>query len=300
MARDTSILRNHVLPRWASTPLGKLDHLAIQGWVSDLGKRLSAATVAKCYQLFVLVLKAAMRDHLIGVNPADGVRLPAARQKDTDERTMAPDVLVKRLLPIVPSRYRALVALAAGPGMRWGECVGLRWEAVDLVAGTVRVIRVAVEVAGTVTTKPFPKSKAGRRTIPLPPLVVQLLKAHRKAYPPGPAGEIFTNQAGGPLRRTLFRSRVWRPALVRAGLLGSVTEASPDKWQVRWRDTEDLEWLAEFATEREAVAHVVKKAAGGMRFHDLRHSYATHLVTKGVPVNDIQAVMGQGPGKVVR
>jgi integrase len=71
-----------------------------------------------------------------------------------------------------------------------------------------------------------------------------------------------------------------------------VIEASPDMWQARWRDAEDLEWLAEFATERAAIAHLAKKAADGLRFHDLRHSYATHLVTKGVPVNDIQAVMG--------
>ncbi|MET8910381.1 tyrosine-type recombinase/integrase [Micromonospora sp. NPDC004551] len=33
-------------------------------------------------------------------------------------------------------------------------------------------------------------------------------------------------------------------------------------------------------------------APGGLRFHDLRHSYATELVSRGVPVNDVQAVMG--------
>ncbi|MEV4812214.1 tyrosine-type recombinase/integrase [Micromonospora avicenniae] len=53
-----------------------------------------------------------------------------------------------------------------------------------------------------------------------------------------------------------------------------------------------MEWSAEFTTEREAVAHVVKMAPGGLRFHDLRHSYATELVSRGVPVNDVQAVMG--------
>lgn len=34
------------------------------------------------------------------------------------------------------------------------------------------------------------------------------------------------------------------------------------------------------------------KAAGGMRFHDLRHAYATWLVTDGVPINLVQRVMG--------
>lgn len=63
------------------------------------------------------------------------------------------------------------------------------------------------------------------------------------------------------------------------------------KWRGAWVDSENTEWTAEFTTEREAVAHVAKMAHGGLRFHDLRHSYATELVSRGVPVNDVQAVM---------
>ncbi|MGE5829986.1 MAG: tyrosine-type recombinase/integrase [Micromonosporaceae bacterium] len=49
---------------------------------------------------------------------------------------------------------------------------------------------------------------------------------------------------------------------------------------------------AEFTTEREAVAQVARNAHGGLRFHDLWHSYATWLVSQGVPVNDVVSVMG--------
>ena len=41
-----------------------------------------------------------------------------------------------------------------------------------------------------------------------------------------------------------------------------------------------------------AVAHVARSQAGGLRFHDLRHSYATWLVDDGVPPNMVQRVMG--------
>jgi len=44
--------------------------------------------------------------------------------------------------------------------------------------------------------------------------------------------------------------------------------------------------------EREALAHVAEHASGGLRFHDLRHSYATWLVSDGVPVNIVQRVVG--------
>ncbi|MGD9528130.1 site-specific integrase [Pseudonocardia sp.] len=48
----------------------------------------------------------------------------------------------------------------------------------------------------------------------------------------------------------------------------------------------------EFPTEREAVQHIARSAAGGLRFHDLRHSYATWLVDDGEPPNMVQRVMG--------
>jgi Phage integrase, N-terminal SAM-like domain len=90
VARDTSIMRNHVLPRWGSVPLGKIDHLAVQRWVTELGERLSAATVAECYRLTAGVLRSVRRDRLIGVDPCEGVKLPRRRKKDVDGITIAP------------------------------------------------------------------------------------------------------------------------------------------------------------------------------------------------------------------
>ncbi|MGH3341416.1 MAG: tyrosine-type recombinase/integrase [Carbonactinosporaceae bacterium] len=291
-ARDRSFMRTHVLPRWAAVPLGKVDHLAVQEWVTELSGRLAPATVATCYQLTSAVFKAAVRDRLIGFNPCEGVSLPRIRRRDISGQIVSPGEVTDRLLPVVPLRYRALVGLAAGTGLRWGECVGLRWDAVDLGEGKVRVVRVAVEVAGTVTSRPFPKSRAGNRSVPLPPFVSQLLTVHREQYPPGSGGEIFTNIAGGPLRRTSFRKRVWRPALVRAGMLGSVKESSPETWRATWLDASGLERNKEFTTERDAVACVAAHASGGLHFHGLRHSYATWLISSGVPVNDVQRVVG--------
>ncbi|WFE27791.1 site-specific integrase [Solwaraspora sp. WMMD791] len=292
MARDISILRTHVLPRWRDVPIGSIDYTAVQGWVSDVARRRSPATVAECFRLTSAILRSAVRDRLIGVNPCEGVKVPPRRKKDMDERIISRADLVARLLPAVPDRYRALVALAGGTGLRWGECTGLRWECLDLDAGTASVVRVAVEVAGSVTVKPYPKSRAGRRAVPLPEFATEILRAHREAFPAGPIGEVFTNSTGGPLRRTLFRARVWRPSLVRAGLLGRIDRMGHFKWRATWVDSEGIEWTAEFTTERDAIAHVAKLAPGGLRFHDLRHSYATELVSRGVPVNDVQAVMG--------
>jgi integrase len=143
-----------------------------------------------------------------------------------------------------------------------------------------------------VASKPYPKSDHGRRTVPLPAFAIGALRKHTESYPPSLSGEIFTNEAGGPLRRSTFQRRVWRPSLVRAGLLGNVVEEGPKQYRATWLNETGCEQSAVFRTEPEAIDESARRSAGGLRFHDLRHSYATWLVSAGVPINDTQRLMG--------
>jgi integrase len=290
--RDQGLMRNHIAPRWGDVPLAKIDHTSVQAWIADLSARVSAATVRECFRVFSSVMKAAVRDRTIGYNPCEGVRLPPLRRKDTDGRTITRGTFVRQLLPAIPERYRALVAVAGGTGLRWGEVLGLRLDMIDLDAGLVHVSRVVTEVNGKVSSKPFPKTAHGRRTVPLPAFAVRLVREHIRRYQPARTGEVFTNMIGGPLRRSTWRRRVWRPALVRAGLLGKVVQEGPKQYRAAWTDDTGTDASAVFRTEPEAVNEVARKAAGGLRFHDLRHSYATWLVYDGVPINDAQRLLG--------
>jgi integrase len=103
---------------------------------------------------------------------------------------------------------------------------------------------------------------------------------------------VFGTENGTALRRSNFRRQVWRPALVRAGLLGRIVRKDEHRFMAYWQNAEGVEWSAEFTTERDAANHIEVKAVGGLRFHDLRHSYATWLVSDGMPVNVVQRVMG--------
>ncbi|WP_307849176.1 site-specific integrase [Micromonospora sp. U56] len=105
-------------------------------------------------------------------------------------------------------------------------------------------------MSGQVSIKPYPKSKAGRRSVPIPPFAVQALNEHESVYRTDGQLLVFTTGTGEAIRRGTFRSRVWKPSLQRAAL--------PAAW----------------------------------RFHDLRHPYATWLVSDGVPINDVAKVMG--------
>jgi integrase len=288
-ARDESLLRNHVLAQWGTWPLGRIDHMAVQSWVSTLGTTLAPATVAECHRLTSAVMRSAVANRLIGSNPCEGVRLPKRRKHDSADQVIRRTDFRNYLLPAVPDRHRAVVGVAGGTGLRWGEVVGLCEDAIDLDAAELRVIRTVIEVGGHTSFKPYPKSSAGRRTVPMPLWLVRLVREHLDTHPRGPGGLLFTNAAGGALRRTLFRSRVWKPALVRAGLLGDLVEEQ-GKFVGTWSDA--TVHTETFTKQADAIAYVARHQGGGLRFHDLRHSYATWLVDDGVPVNMVQRVMG--------
>jgi integrase len=128
--------------------------------------------------------------------------------------TITRDELVGQVLPALPRRYRAVVATAAGAGLRWGECVGLRRRNVDLLRRELHVVEVAVEVAGRVTFKLYPKSKASRRTVPLPDFLIAALAEHLAAFPAELDERVFRNERGGPLRRPTSGNGCGCPRLI--------------------------------------------------------------------------------------
>ncbi|GGM72069.1 hypothetical protein GCM10012275_48270 [Longimycelium tulufanense] len=290
-ARDASVMRTHVLPQWGDWPLAKIDDLSVQRWVTELAGRRSQPVVAKCLQLTSAVMRSAVRNRLIATNPCEGVRVPKRRKRDSDGRMITREQLHERLLPAVPAQYRGVVALAAGCGLRWGEIAGLRWDAVDLEREELRVLRTVVEVAGHTMPKPYPKSRAGRRTLPVPKFAAELLREQAVRAGANPSDLVFPNREGKPLLRGLFRARIWRPSLVRAGLLGRVTPGEGG-YEARWLNAGGVEQHAIFGRHHEAVMHVARHHAGGLRLHDLRHCYGTWLVSDGVPINVVQTVMG--------
>lgn len=114
----------------------------------------------------------------------------------------------------MPERYRALVTLAATTGLRQGEAFGLTLEHLDLAARVLHVEQQLVSVNGRAAALAPPKTAASRRTVPLPDVAVEALRAHLAAYPPATDGDfpglIFTDDAGRPLRRNRF-GELWRP-----------------------------------------------------------------------------------------
>ena len=217
-ARDDSYLRTHVLPRFGHLRLEAITPLDVRAWVAELaGRGLAPATVQKAYQTLAKVLRAAVDADLLSTSPCRRIPLPKVEQEEM--RFLAPRE-IGALTLAMPSRYQALVIFDAYCGLRLSELAGLRRSALDLARGRVRVTENAVEVRGTVEWG-VPKTRAGRRTVPMTAAVTAALERHLADHvDPAPASLVFGGTGGGVLRAGSWRHRFWLPAVRAAGLDG--------------------------------------------------------------------------------
>jgi integrase len=168
-------------------------------------------------------------------------------------RTLTADEMFKILDHDCRDRHLWALALY---GLRRGEISGLRWADVDLKAATVSITENRVVVGKTVVTG-TPKSKASTRTLPMPDEVVEVLKAARK------------RQLG---ERLAFGEGYGSGEYVASDETGEPYHPSRLTW--RWgRMLEDL-------------------GIGYVRLHDARHSCATLMHLRGVPIAVIAAWLG--------
>jgi integrase len=120
-------------------------------------------------------------------------------------------------LPHIPdaARWRPLLLTAIFTGLRASELRGLRWSDVDLKGGELHV-RQRADRYGRIGR---PKSAAGKRTVPLPPMLLSALREHRLASPQNELDLVFTNSRGGIEHRNTIVERGFHPVQVAAGVV---------------------------------------------------------------------------------
>lgn len=130
---------------------------------------------------------------------------------------------VKAFLAHAKGRWRPFFLTAVFTGMRASELRGLSWRDVDLDAKvvTVRQRADAYRKIGR------PKSEAGGRSIPVPPIVVNALKEWKLACPKGELGLVFPNGAGQVEAHANIVNRGLAPTMIAAGVC--VATGKPDR-----------------------------------------------------------------------
>jgi integrase len=119
-------------------------------------------------------------------------------------------------------RFHALVLLATFASLRWGEVTALRRCDLDLNARSVRVRASYIERStGEMLLGP-PKSRAGRRIVGIPEVIVPTLREHLAVFAEDdPGALVFPGAKGGPLRRGNFnKMSAWPHAVASIGMPG--------------------------------------------------------------------------------
>jgi integrase len=266
-------LRIHLKPRLGTLRLAEMtedDVLRVIAEMRTAGKK--PWTIRGVLTPLGRVLGTAARRGLIASNPV--ARLERGERPKIEGREMR--VLdtgeIERLLGKAPKRYRALLATAVFTGLRQGELLGLTWADVDLEAGLLKVRKQLDRHANRVE----PKTRQAVREVGLMPALVKALRVHREAaFGKGMAKAtdyVFASETGTPLHYRNVVRRGLDKAAEDAGLIESEAKRKQAK-----ADGQDVRPL---------------------RFHDLRHTFASLLIAQGSNVVFVSRQLGHSSPNV--
>jgi len=251
------VLNCHLIPALGHIRLQKLTPQHVQSLYSKkhTEEGLSPGRIRVIHIVLHKALNHAVRVNLVARNVCDQVELP--REERYEGLALTPEQAQQLLQKVREHRLDALLTLAVTTGMRIGEILSLRWQDVDLKAGLLQVRRTVGYYGKRGFVVGEPKTDSSRRTIVLTDFLVEKLKLHR------------TSQLEMRLQ---------------AGLA--------------WVDNDLV-----FCNKRggffppPTIAYQFNKLLkdGGfshMRFHDLRHSAATLLLSMGVSLKVVQEILG--------
>ena len=261
----------HIRAGLGGIPLEHLDRTDISAWLESLagGGQLSRRSIQICRTVLRASLADAVEEGLLRRSPAARVPLPKIVVKPGLEREQpawSEDEIARFIAAADEHRWAAGFRLCVLYGLRRSELLALRWDDLDLDAGTVRVDEGLIEVKG----KPVwtdGKSARSRRTIPIDTSMRKLFRARRVAQ--------LEERA---------RAVEW------AGLDLVFTTLNGSPVQARYFDRE---------LERLVVASGVPRLTS----HGLRHTAATHMVRHAADLGELRAVadiLGHSPEMLLR
>lgn len=254
LAGYEAALRARLFPALGGAKLEDIDRSDLQRFVDGLlAEGLDPSTIRNALMPVRVILRRAVSRGLLGVNPATGLELPAPRGRR--DRIASPEEAAQLLRAIPTSADRATWATALYGGLRAGELQGLGWSAIDLAAGTIAVERAYDPKAHEFIA---PKSRAGRRRVPIAAVLREHLLDHK--LDSGGEGLAFRRPDGRPFDGAALRTRALRA------------------------------WAAE--TERRRGDDPDAPALEPIALHECRHTFASLMIAAGVNAKALSTYMG--------
>lgn len=198
-------------------PLSAIAEPVIAAWVTELVRKgNSGKTIANKHGLVSAALNRAVRENRIPQNPCEHTRLP--RKDRIDEAVFLSRDDFDALWEVMPAQWRPLTTWLVATGMRFSEATALTVGSVSvdrdtsgaIVGGTVAITK-AWKWTGTQESRlSYPKSRAGRRTINVPPHAIAVLDLDRPK-----SALLFTNANGDRVTYSRYYDGGWKVAMDR-------------------------------------------------------------------------------------
>ena len=226
-------LNLHIVPFIGALRLNSVTVPSVRGFEETLraNGRSSALTKKVMVSLGSIIADAQERG-LVASNPVHAMRTRRSKASTSDKRSKRKIVVgvdiptpveVKAVIAALEGRWRPAIITAVFTGLRGSEIRGLRWVNVDL-SGLLIHVR---ERTDRYNDAGRPKSETSDRSVPIPPMVADTLKAWKKDCPKSKTGLVFPNLAGGVISHQELMRDGWGAAQIKAGL--SVDSGKVDK-----------------------------------------------------------------------
>ena len=250
------LLNRHILPPLGHIQVQKLAPQHVQAlYACKLKEGLTARTVHSIHSILHKALDNAVRWGLVPRNVCDAVSQPRPVQHEI--QPLSKEQAQRLLQAARTHRLEVLLIVALATGMRRGELLSLRWKDISFEDASLQVRRTMNRIVGHGYVESETKTAKGRRQIMLPLLVVEALKQQR------------TRQ----LEARLKAGGAWQEHnLVFCNIYGG------------FLDPANVLRLFHKLLEEADLPRV--------RFHDLRHSAATILLSMGIHPKVVQELLG--------
>lgn len=247
-----------------SRPLQEVKPAHIREVLDSLSERYSLRTVKMVRQRLWQVFRDALDMELVFRNPVEPVRIktPRGQAKSKAGRALEPHeiaALLSALDQYKDPRIALALRLMLACGLRRGEALGLQWGDLDLEGGELTVRR-AWAYDGKAGRVTSPKTPTSTRTLPIPHATLKRLQQYRAWY---------AERLGDP---------------------------EPDNWLLPGNDPSK-------PLDANAPNHALKRITErlgilSLRVHDLRHSYGSHMLANGAPIELVAERMGHANANI--
>jgi integrase len=215
-------LDQHIVPLIGDVKLADLTVPKVRAFADELrGRGRSPMMIRKVIGDLGSILADAQERGLVAQNVVWNLSYRKKRTKQTQRRKFqvgvdipSPDE-IRALVSKLEGRWRPLILTAIFSGLRASELRGLPWANVDLKTSVIHVR----QRADRYNKIDKPKSEAGERTVPVPPILVKTLREWKLACPRSALDLVLPTGAGNVENHSNIVHRGLEPTMIAAGIV---------------------------------------------------------------------------------